>query len=897
MTNFGLGIFSIYYLGILFVLAYWAEYSVNGKKSIVNNPYVYSLSLAIYCTAWTFYGSVGRSVSFGLEYIAVYIGPMLAMPLWWIITKKAIRISKLQRITNIADFLSSRYGKNKNIGVIVTIFCLAAGIPYISLQLKAISNSFNLITKVPLNSTDSIWDDNTFYVALILILFTILFGTRKIEATERHDGLIFAIAAESVVKLIAFLSIGIYVTYFCFDGFADLFGKAIQQAPSYTTITSLNTNASNGDWFWHLLVAAMAILFLPRQFQVAVVENYNEKHLNKAMWLFPLYMFLINIFVIPISLGGEIIFGQNAINPDNYVLAIPLHFQKEHLVNLTYIGGFSAATSMIVLETIAISLMMSNNLIMPLILSNERWLKNQANISANVQFIRRFSIFIVVMLGYFYFKYISQKYSLVSLGFVSFVGVSQFAPSFIGGLFWKKGNQYGAFTGLTLGFVLWFFTLIIPSMISAGLMPYSIIQNGLWDIKALNPLHLFGMTGLDEISHGAFWSLLINAGSYILISINTNQNALEHNQAILFVDVFKYSSSSQNTSVWKGKAFITDISSLLSNFLGEEKANEIIEKFALENKINLKLQYADPRLVSYAENQLAGIVGTASARIMVASVAEEEKVSVEKVVEILKKSQELIILNKELSEKSEELKELTNLLQQNDKRKDDFLTTVTHELRTPLTSIKALTEIIFDNEDLEPDQRQHFLANIIKETDRLARLINQVLDLEKLEAGQYQMNPNWFSINGIINDSIEKIKPISIEKNISISFKPASNLPEILIDADTIIQVLINLISNAIKFANPHEGHIDIVSTNINGYIQVSIQDNGLGIKDDFKELIFEKFYQAENQIIKKPIGSGLGLAICKKIIEIHEGQIWVESQGKGSNFIFKLPIKEKNEM
>ncbi|MFN3850595.1 MAG: ATP-binding protein [Spirosomataceae bacterium] len=890
MNNFGLGILSIYYLGLLFIVAYWAESSANKNKSLVNNPYVYSLSLAVYCTAWTFFGSVGRAVSNGLEYLTVYIGPTLMMPLWWLVMRKIIRISKLQRITNIADFISSRYGKNRTLGVMVTVFCLLACVPYISLQLKAISNSFSIITGTSTKGFIGILNDNTFYVALILILFTILFGTRKVEATERHEGLVFAIAVESGIKLVAFLMVGIYITYFVFDGFEDVFGKTALKAETLSRITKISNES---DWFWHVFASMMAIMFLPRQFQVAVIENYDEKHLNRAMWLFPLYMLLINIFVIPIALGGELIFTNNQVSPDNYVLAIPQHFKNEHLVNFTYIGGFSAATSMIVVETIAISLMVSNNLIMPLILSSQK-LKNNfsQNPTVYVQAIRRVSIFLIIFLGYLYFKFVSQKFSLVSLGLVSFVAVSQFAPSIIGGIYWKRGNQMGAKVGLAIGFFIWFFTLILPSMISAGYLPKSIVESGLGGIEFLNPFHLFGMTGLDEISHALFWSLSLNIIFYGLVSIFTEQNSIEHNQAVLFVDVFNYSETQQNSTVWKGKALITDIKSLLISFLGETRTEKIVRTFAQKNNINLKNQYADPRLVTYSEKLLAGIVGTASARIMVSSVAKEEKISLEEVVEILKKSQELLALNKELQRKSDEMKVLTEQLQRNDRLKDDFLSTVTHEIRTPLTSIKALSEILFDNPDLEIEERQHFLNTIVKESDRLSRLINQVLDLEKFDSGKLKLNTELIDVVEIIKESIESIEQLAKEKKIELIFISENVVPKIQGDFDRIMQVVLNLLSNAIKFTEAGKGDVTIQTFQEDNQIIVSVQDNGQGVSEEFRNLIFEKFYQADNQMIRKPKGSGLGLAISKKIIELHNGKIWVEGNANGgSNFIFTLPI------
>jgi signal transduction histidine kinase/Na+/proline symporter len=898
MNSYILGLISIYYLAFLFIVAYQAEKLSKNSKSIVSNPNIYALSLAVYCTAWTFYGSVGRASTDGLDFLAVYIGPTLVMFLAFPILLKIIRISKTQRLTSIADFISSRYGKNRSLGVLVTVICLLSGIPYIALQLKAISNSFGILTRSLV--TNNILVDHTFYIVILLIVFTILFGTRNVEATERHEGMVTAIAVESIIKLIAFFVIGIYVTYWLFDGFEDIFSKAkLIEAARKNFVIEQDTGMSK--WFWHTFLATMAFMFLPRQFQVTVVENVDEKYINRAIWLFPLYMVLINIFVMPITLAGGIIFGDKAVNSDMYVLSIPLNFSNEFLAILTYIGGFSAATGMIIVETIAISVMVSNNLLMPIFLgipsSKEIINKNPTQI---IQYIRRLAIALIIFLGYFYFKFITEKYSLVSIGMTAFVVVAQFAPSVLGGIFWKRGTQKGAMAGLAGGTIVWFLTLIVPSLVSSGVLSDKIMTQGLFGIELLKPYELFGMTGMDNISHATFWTLFFNIVLYFFCSLCTKQTSIEHNQAVLFVDVFKYSKGIENSVVWRGKALISDIVSLLESFLGKNRTERIVRMFAVRNNINLKTRYADARFVNYSEKLLSGIVGTASARMMVSSVAKEEEISLNEVVEILKKSQELMAVNKELKHKSQELKLLTEQLQAanqqlqlTDKLKDDFLSTVTHEIRTPLTSIKALSEILYDNEDIEHSEKQHFLNTIIKESDRLSRLINQVLDLEKFESGKVRILKENLNLEEIINDSIETIVHLAKEKGIRIKKIIDKNLPVFEGDRDRIMQVMLNLLSNALKFTEPQKGTITITAYEEEDSLYVNVLDDGTGISKTYQELIFDKFYQAHDQTIKKPKGSGLGLAISKRIIELHNGKIWVESEvGKGSKFSFTIPLE-----
>ena len=892
---------SLLYLAFLFGVAYWAEKQSEKGKSLVTNPYIYALSLAVYCTAWTFFGSVGRAVTNGIEFLAVFIGPTIMMPLWWVVLRKIIRICKVQRITSIADFISSRYGKSATLGVLVTMICILGVLPYIAIQLKAISSSFLIVahSSGDQNADNLFWGDLAFYIAVVLSVFTIIFGTRKIDSTERHEGMVTAIAAESIIKLVAFLATGIFVTYIVFDGFGDIFQKAsLIPALKKTFVFSSEKDASG--WFWHIILSMSAIMFLPRQFQVAVVENVNEKHLNKAMWLFPLYMLLINIFVIPTALGGELLFTNNTVNPDNYVLAIPLKFNQKILTLFTYIGGFSAATSMIIVETIALSVMISNNLAMPVVLKSRKIQEHfQGNLSGLVNNIRRTSIALILLLAYLYYKTIAEHYSLVSIGMVSFTAVAQFTPAIIGGIFWKTGNRKGALIGLISGAVVWFYTLVLPSIVGAGFFPQSIIDHGLFSIELLKPFSLFGLKGMDNISHGLFWSLLINVGCYLYFSINSPVSSIEHNQAVIFVDIFQYSEQLEPSAIWRGTAYVRDIKILLSNFFGEKRSEKVLRLFAQKHGLSAKNDRADPKLVGYVEKLLAGVVGTASARIMISSVSKEEKISTEEVISILKSSQELLSANKSLRKKSvelekatSELKDANEILQRTDKLKDDFLSTVAHEIRTPLTSIRALSEIVYDNPDMEPDEREHFLGTVVKESDRLGRLINQVLDLEKYESGKQKLDKEEVDIQDIIKDVIDTLHQQVKEKNIKLIFIPDRFAPRFDADRDKLMQVVVNLLSNAIKYCEPQKGEIIVATHYVEGCIYTSVQDNGSGIDKRFQRLIFDKFFQAEDQTIKKPKGSGLGLAISKKIIELHNGQIWVESEvGSGSKFTFMISV------
>lgn len=889
-------ILSSAYLVLLFAIAGWAE--KNADKKWLSSPYTYALSLAVYCTAWTYYGSVGRAANQGLDFLTTYIGPILMAPLFWLVLRKIIRICKAQRITSIADFISARYGKSLFLGAFITVICVLAIIPYISIQLKAISSSFSIFHTSGSVSKGLFFNDSAFYLMVILAVFTILFGSRKIDTSQKNTGLITVVAFESLFKLFAFLVLGVYVTFGLFDGFSDVFTSA-KDLPNFVSLITLDVENGYGNWFWLNLLSMFAIILLPRQFHVSVKENNNETHLKKAIWLFPLYLLLINLFVLPIAFGGKLLFADQAVDADTYVLAMPLANGNISLALLVFLGGFSAATSMIIVSTSALSIMISNNLMIPAILRIQ-YLSKRLNPKLNHVVLRGRQVMIVVMLlfAYLYFKYIGEPFSLVSIGLISFVGVAQFAPVAFGGMFWKKGNYKGAIAGLSIGFFIWFFTLIIPTIVSANIIPSDILDYGLFGQTWLRPQFFMGLDISNNVAQGFMWSILFNVITYASVSAVTSQSIKETNQAEVFVDIFKYSTVYESAIVWKGKAFIRDIKNLLSMFLGRHRTDLAFQRFSDRNAIEQGTVEADFRVVNFAEKLLSGAVGSASARILMSSVVKEEEIKLEEVFNILQETQRYITDNKELKKKSEELetaglrlREANEELTKLDQLKDEFISTVTHEMRTPITSIRALTEILSDNDDLETDERIKFLATIVEETKRMERLINQVLDLEKMESGKLDIPFSSLHLNDVVKESLTKVDQLIKGKNIHLTTNLHARLPLVNGNKDRLTQVVLNLVSNAIKFCDNGKGEISITTSTKNGSVELAVSDNGPGVPGDSQELIFEAFYQAKNQTLKKPEGTGLGLTICKKIIDRHNGTIWMEN-GKetGAVVAFSLP-------
>jgi Na+/proline symporter/nitrogen-specific signal transduction histidine kinase len=899
---------SFAYLGTLFAIAYYADQRADQGRSVIASPYVYSLSLAVYATAWTFYGSVGRAASDGVGFLPIYIGPTLMIALWWIVVRKILRISKANHITSLADFIASRYGKSALLGGVVTIIAVVGILPYISLQLKAVSNSFTIVMQYPAIVMPAkvgalpVLQDTALWVALILALFTILFGTRHLDAAEHHEGMVAAIAFESLVKLLAFLAVGIFVTFGIYGGFGDVFARASADAQLAPMLTPLDGVAgSYANWVWLTILSMLAIMFLPRQFQVTVIENKDEKHLNKAIWLFPLYMLAINVFVLPIAFGGRMHFPAGNVDADTFVLTLPMAEHQELIALLVFIGGLSAATGMVIVETIALSTMVCNDLVMPVLLRLRRLkLAERPDLTGLLLGIRRGAIVLIVLLGYLYFRLAGEAYALVSIGLISFAAVAQFAPAVFGGIFWKNATRRGALAGLVTGFGVWFYTLLLPALARSDWLPRGLLEHGPFGIELLKPLALFGLAGLDQITHAMIWSMVANVGAYVAVSLLGSPSAEEHRQASLFVDVFRREGG--GARFWRGTASVPDLHNVLARFLGAAAADEAFREYARARGRRWPDDgiEADADFVHFVEVQLAGAIGAASARIMVASAVKEEALTLDEVREILDEASQVVVYSHRLEQKSRELEAATaelraanERLKELDRLKDDFMSTITHELRTPLTSIRAFSEILLADPTIEPAQRTKFVTIITKETERLTRLINQVLDLAKFESGRAEWRVTRVDVKEIIAETIAGMSQVFKEKGIEVKTRFPDRVSPVSADLDRLVQVLLNLLSNAVKFCEPGRGRIEVSLAEGAGHVRVDIRDNGPGISLEDQSVIFEKFRQAGDTLISKPPGTGLGLHISRQIVEHFGGRLWVESRrGEGACFSFTLPVE-----
>ncbi|MGH6942788.1 MAG: ATP-binding protein [Geminicoccaceae bacterium] len=884
------------YLGLLFAIAHLGDRRADQGRSIINNPYIYTLSIAVYCTAWTFYGSVGRAAATGVGFLPIYLGPTLMACRGWFVLRKMLRITKAYGITSIADFAASRYGKSALLGGLVTVIAVVGIMPYISLQLKAVSTSVTVILDYPAEAP--FWRDLALYIALLLAAFSILFGTRHIDATEHHQGMVAAVAFESVVKLIAFVTLGVFVTFAVYDGFGDVFSQA-RRAGLGHLLSFGGAGLTFADWFAMSLLSGMAILFLPRQFQVAVIENINEDHLSKAIWLFPLYLLIINVFVLPIALAGLMRLPDRGIDADFMVLLLPMAEQQPLLTLFTFLGGLSAAAAMVIVESVALSTMLCNDLIMPVLL-RLRFLRlnEREDLSGLLLAIRRGSILCMLLLGYGYFKIVGESYALVTMGLVSFCAAAQFAPPILFGVYWKGATLRGALIGLCAGFLIWLYTLLLPAFARSGWLDSAFVTDGLFGLGLLKPYALFGVDGLGPVSHSLLWSLLANVSCLVGWSLLGRQGSFERVQASLFVEVDRLAGGSH---FWRGSAAVADLRALLARYVGAERAGQALAEHARMRGLALAPDaQADSDLVIFAERLLASSIGAASARVMISTVVKGADFSPDEAMAILDEASQVIEYSRQLEQKSkaleaatEELRRANRRLTELDRLKDEFISTVSHELRTPLTSIRSFSEILLDNADLSQGQRERFLEIVIKESERLTRLINDILDMSRIESGQMEWHLSRRDLKEIVDDALAATSGLFQDRGIEVRAELQAGLPRITVDRDRLMQVVINLLSNAAKFARSGDGRVRVHLVRQGDAVALSVEDDGPGVPAEQADAVFERFHQlGGNPMTGKPKGSGLGLTICRQIVEHFGGRIWVEAaRPEGAVFRFTLPV------
>jgi sigma-B regulation protein RsbU (phosphoserine phosphatase) len=638
-------IISLLYTLLIFLIAWYAHYRKETGRSIVGNPYIYSLSIAVYCTSWTFYGSVGRAATTGIDFLMIYVGPSLTAFSWFFILRRMVQISKENNITSIADFISLRYGKSLWLGALVTLIAILGIMPYIALQIKAVSTSFYLISgihdssiRIPHGGSE-LSVPSGFFLALILSIFSVIFGARRLVSSERHEGLVAAVAFESLVKLVSLLGVGIFVTYQLFDGFSDIFTRFQTLHPEkFTqlfTLGSAHNSPESIPSFTMLFLSMAAIMLLPRQFHVMVIENADERHVTKAMWMFPVYLFLINLFVMPIALGGVLTTGSSA-GADFFVISVPLATGHTGIAMLAFLGGLSAAAGMVIVESVAISTMLLNHIFMPVIVR----FPPQAWFPVLLINLKRLGIFLVIFMGYFYYRIVGDSFMLVNMGMISFSAAAQFLPAMLGALYWRRGNRTGAIAGMLLGFLIWFYTLLIPSFSHSGWISKELLASGPFGIGLLKPTAMFGLSGMDLWSHALFWSMLFNISGYLIFSVLLHQDERERDQVRKFIGIFEFERRHLHPVEEKRLSKPVTISqfvSLMSKFIGENEARRAIDTYRGNRELDADGNISEfelPGLKRFTERSLAGSVGAAAAGAIVDSFLSDMGSRMESVYDI-----------------------------------------------------------------------------------------------------------------------------------------------------------------------------------------------------------------------------------------------------------------------
>jgi len=881
------------YVIMLFLVAFAADKRAReGRDRWLRAPVVYTLSLSIYCTAWTFYGAVGYAARSGLEFVTIYLGPTLVMVGWWWALRKLVRIGRAQRVTSIADLISSRYGKSNLLGVIVTLLAVVGTTPYIALQLQSVTLSFSVFAAgrpegwaLPDLNATALW------VAVGLALFTILFGTRNLDANERHHGVVTAIAVEAVVKLVALLAVGVFVVWGVAGGPAEI-TRIIEESPIATW------QMNPGRWASLTFLSAAAFLTLPRMFQVLVVENVEERQLGTAAWAFPLYLFLMSLFVVPIAVVGLKVMPAGS-NPDLFVLTVPLSFDQEPLAMLSFLGGFSSATSMVIVAAIALSTMVSNHIVMPIWLSAR---KGGASVSGDVRHLvllsRRLSIGGVLLLGYLYFRFSGGGAALAAIGLISFAGVAQVLPALLGGLFWRGAARNGAAAGLIAGFTIWAYSLFLPSFGEAGILSATTMANGPWGIGWLRPQALFGIEGMDPVVHAIFWSMLLNTGAFFLFSLASFPTPLERLQGAQFVNVFEHTRSARGWT--RGGAEAEDLMVMAQRIMGGPQAQALFQSQAAAQGKEGYLPDVTPDFIERLERELSGSVGAATAHAMVGQIVGGASVSVEDLMAVADEAQQILEYSSRLETQSEELTRTARQLSEaNEKltqlsiQKDAFLSQISHELRTPMTSIRAFSEILMDGGPLGA-QDQHKYSSIIQdEAIRLTRLLDDLLDLSVLENGQVILNPQNENLTVILDRAVAATSSIGAGPELEVLRDGGREDVWLYTDTDRLAQVFINLIANARKYCDAATPRLTISVTRRDNTLQIDFIDNGSGIPTESQGVIFEKFSRLSDQA--KAGGAGLGLAICREIMDKLGGKVtYLPGQGGGA-FRVAMPLSPLN--
>jgi PAS domain S-box-containing protein len=966
------------YLVFLFLVAAVAERF--GRHLLVPRlrTATYVLAISVYCTAWTFYGSVGLAANRGLEFLTIYLGPALVALMWPTVLRKLVRVAKEQRITTISDFIASRYGKSASLGTLVAALVVCGMIPYIALQLKAVSATFKMMIR-----EDSLLSgfDPALLVAGTLALFGILFGARNLDFTRQQTGLMTAVAVESLVKLIAFLLVGAFVTWGLYDGFGSIFTR-IAEHPEWSDLVSLGLppSASYDRWAAMLLVSMVAVMLLPRQFHVLVVQNPNERDVHTAAWAFPLYLLAINVFVLPIAFAGLLTFSSGATG-DSFILALPLNAGAELVAVIVFLGGFSAATAMIVVDSLALSKMISNDIVLPFILRRRHleevyWLSLAST---------RLGILVVVTLGYLWAHLERGQFLLVEMGLLSFIAVTQCAPAVLLGLYWRRGNRKGALWGISLGFAFWFYTLIIPALVKEGVLPVSLLEQGPLGIWWLRPTALLGLEGLDPLSHGVFWSLFLNVGAYLLVSLTATQDADERSQAAAFVGgaVVEPSRTPAILSVPEMERLLhlyvpaQEADAILRELLGGKAPRELslpdlldmrirlervlaaslgaaAARYIIEDRFTISKQEAGQLVESFqtiqrslrqSEQLLASVVESvddcifttdvegrlitvnrAGQRLLGLSVGAAPGLSYLDVLDEadhrrlgpviqravaegrawrgavngLTRSRHRFPAHLALScvfdaqrrvlgavgvlrDLTEQVATQQRLIQREKLASlGEMAAGVAHEIRNPLGGIKMATRLLASGEFRGGRIPQEMAQSVVSGIAEIESIIADLLDY----ARETRLDSQDYPLSLILAPVVTAVTAEGEQRGVQVTAHGLDEDVVAAVDGPRLRQVFANVMKNALEATERHaQGRLSVRLYQRQSNAVVEVTDNGVGIDPEQRDKIFLPFFTT------KPTGTGLGLAVVKKIMDLHGGEIEIDSRpGQGTTVRLIIP-------
>ena len=971
------------YLVFLFLVAAVAERF--GARFITPRlrTVTYVLAISVYCTAWTFYGSVGLAANRGVEFLTIYLGPALVALLWPTVLRKLIRVAKEQRITTISDLIASRYGKSGPLGTLVAVLVVCGMIPYIALQLKAVSASFRMM--IPPGSVLANFDPGL-VVAVTLGLFGILFGARNLDFTRQQTGLMTAVAVESLEKLVAFLAVGAFVTWGLFDGFGAIFARAVEH-PEWTSLLMLDTPsaASYARWTAMLGVSMIAVMLLPRQFHVLVVQNAAERDVQTAAWAFPLYLLAMNVFVLPIAFGGLLVFGD-ATAADSFILGLPLSAGARVIAVVVFLGGFSAATAMIVVDSLALSKMIANDIVLPFVVRNREFAEVYwAGLAST-----RLGVMAVLALGLLWAQVEGEQFLLVEMGLLSFIAVSQCAPAVFLGLYWRRGSRRGAFAGISVGFALWFYTLILPALVRDGVLPVSLLTQGPFHLWWLRPTALLGLEGLDALAHGVFWSLLGNAGTYLLVSVLSTQDADERSQAAAFVGMADKAEPPRVPailSVPEIERLIhlyvpeNEAAGVLRELFGGKTAGELTVPELLEARIRLErvlaaslggaaaryiiedrftistgeaAQLVDSfqamqRSLRTSERLLASVVESvddcifttgldgrlvtlnpAGRRLLGVQTAVVPVLSCLDVVDegdrrrlgaalgrvtregrawrgtvrgltragqrfpahlalacVFDARREIVGAVGVLRDLTEQTATQQRLIQREKLASlGEMAAGVAHEIRNPLGGIKMATRLLASGEAPGGRISQEMTCAIVSGIAEIEAIIADLLDY----ARETRLDLQEYPLGRILEDVATASRAEAETHGIELRVDRGDADIVAMVDGPRLRQVFANVVKNALEATERGpRPRVDVRVVRRGEHAVVEVRDNGVGMSPAQREKVFLPFFTT------KPAGTGLGMAIVKKIMDLHNGEVEIDSV-LGGGTVVRLVIPRAME-